>query len=223
MADRATIAAQARTVLGKKVKNLRAQGVLPANVYGKGLPSLAVQVDAREFLRIVRGAGVRSMFELNVEGESAPRYVLIRGLLRDAGTGTPIHADFYQVDLQRPIQTNVSIVLEGESPAVRDLAGTLLQMIDVVSVRCLPLQIPESIAVDLSQLKNFDITVTVADLVPPEGVEILTDPSVPIATVNPPRLRLQEEEEEGEEGEEGAEAEEGGEAPESEGDAEASE
>jgi hypothetical protein len=82
---------------------------------------------------------------------------------------------------------------------VHDLAGTLLQMVDIVSVQCLPLAIPESLDVDVSRLVNFEITLTVGDLIAPEGVEIMTDPSVPVATVTPPRLRL--EAEEGEEGE----------------------
>jgi large subunit ribosomal protein L25 len=199
MAERATLQAAPRTVLGKKVSSLRREGILPANVYGRGVPSLAVQLDNREFQRTVRAAGVRSMFELAVQGVPQPRYVLVRGLDRAGGTGDPIHVDFYQVDLRRPIQTNVPVRLAGESPAVHDLAGTLLQMVDIVSVQCLPLAIPESLDVDVSRLVNFEITLTVGDLIAPEGVEIMTDPSVPVATVTPPRLRL--EAEEGEEGE----------------------
>jgi large subunit ribosomal protein L25 len=205
MAERATIHAQPRTVLGKKVSRLRKEGILPANIFGRGLDSTAVQVDARDFVRTVRTAGVRSMFELQVAGEAAPRYVVIRSLARHGGTGGFIHADFYQVDLQRPIQTNVGLAFVGEAPAVRDLAGTLLTMIDFVSVRCLPLDIPESISVNLARLTGFDVTLTVGDLDAPAGVEILTDVSVPVATVTPPRLRLRDEE--GEEGGEAAEAE----------------
>jgi large subunit ribosomal protein L25 len=205
MADRATIHAQPRTVLGKKVKQLRNNGILPANIYGRGLESVAVQVDEREFLKTVRAAGVRTMFELNVEGEPEPRFVLVRRLDRHGGTGGLIHADFYQVDLNRPIQTNVSLAFHGEAPAVRDLAGTLLQMIDTLAVRCLPLKIPDSVPVDLSLLKSFDVTITVGDLDIPSDVEVLNDPSIPVVTVNPPRLRLRDaEEEEGVEGEEGA-------------------
>lgn len=195
MAERLTIKAQPRTVLGKKVKRLRADGILPANIYGRGLPSTAVQVDEREFVRAVKNVGVRSMLELAVEGEPEPRFVLVRRLDREGGTGGFIHADFYQVDLTRPIHTNVSLVLEGESPAVRDLNGTLLQMIDTVSVRCLPLSIPDSLPVDIAQIRDFDVTITVGDLPIPSDVEVLTDDSVPVATVNAPRIRLKTAEE----------------------------
>jgi large subunit ribosomal protein L25 len=88
----------------------------------------------------------------------------------------------------------------GEAPAVRDLAGTLLQSLEIVSVRCLPLDIPDAIEADVSILKRFDITMTVGDVKAPQGVEILNDPSIPVASVAPPRIRLDvgEEAEEGE-------------------------
>ena len=202
MADRAVIQASPRTVLGKKVKQLRRNGLLPANVYGRAIPSQALEIDAREFSRNIKATGLRSMFELNVAGEPAPRYVIIRGMTRKGGTGEPIHLDFFQVDPNRPIIANVPIHLVGESPAVRDLAGTLLHSLDVVSVRCLPLAIPTNLEVDIAPLKGFDVTLTVVDIVAPEGVEILTDPGIVIATVNPPRIRL----EPGEEPAEGDEA-----------------
>jgi large subunit ribosomal protein L25 len=212
MAQRATLQAERRTVLGKKVKQLRNQGLLPGNIYGRALESVAIQLDAKEFVHTVREAGIRSMFELSLQGESKPRFVIVRGLDRAGGTGSPLHVDLYQVDLRRPVQTNVPLVIEGDSAAVRDLAGTFLQSIDIVAVECLPMDIPSNIVVDISVLDSFDKTITVGDLVAPEGVSILTDPSVSVATVAPPRIRAEEEEGEELEGE-AAEGEEG-EAPE---------
>jgi large subunit ribosomal protein L25 len=190
MADRAVLAATKRTVLGKQVSQLRRKGILPANVYGRGIESIAIELDAREFSRSIKTSGIRSMFEVKIDGESATRPVVLRGLARVGGTGDPMHVDFYQVDPTRPIQASVPIRFIGESPAVRDLAGTLLPSLEVVAVRCLPLAIPDGIEADLSALKNFEISLVVGDLVAPEGVEILTDPSVVIVTVNPPRIRL---------------------------------
>ncbi|GMV84304.1 MAG: 50S ribosomal protein L25 [Dehalococcoidia bacterium] len=189
MAERVTIQAAPRAVLGKKVRHLRRQGRLPANVYGRGIESRAIEIDAREFSRTIRSAGLRAMIELKVDGEKDPRYVILRGMDRAGGTGDPIHVDFFQVDPNVPIQANVPLRLVGEAPAVRDLAGTLLPGLDVVSVRCLPLAIPDSIPVDLSGLKSFDVSLTVGDIAPVDGVEILTDPSIVVATVNPPRIR----------------------------------
>ncbi len=190
MAERLTIAAQTRSVIGKKVAVLRRQGRLPANVYGKGLESLAVDLDAREFGRTIKSTSARSLFDLKIEGEAAARPVVLRGISRKGGTGEPIHIDFYQVDTKKPIHATVNLRLTGEAPAVRDLAGTLIHNLESVNVRCFPLAIPEIIEVDAGKLVNFDVSITVGDLQAPEGVEILNDPSIVIATVVAPRLRL---------------------------------
>ena len=183
-----TIQAVHRNVLGKKVKRLREEGVLPANIYGRGLPSIAIQIDSRDFRKVVLSVGIRSMFQLLVEGESDPRHVLVRQLARSGGTGDPIHVDFYQVDLDRPIQTTVAINLVGIAPAVSDLAGTLLQHLETVQVRCLPLNIPSSFEVDVSSLNTFEDSIKITDVNFPEGVEILISEDTSIAGVQPPRV-----------------------------------
>ena len=183
-----TIQAVHRNVLGKKVKRLREEGVLPANIYGRGLPSIAIQIDSRDFRKVVLSVGIRSMFQLLVEGESDPRHVLVRQLARSGGTGDPIHVDFYQVDLDRPIQTTVAINLVGIAPAVSDLAGTLLQHLETVQVRCLPLDIPDSFEVDVSSLNTFEDSIKITDVNFPEGVEILISEDTSIAGVQPPRV-----------------------------------
>jgi large subunit ribosomal protein L25 len=190
MAERLTLAAEPRSIVGKKVKQLRRAGKLPANVFGKGLESLAVELDAREFGRAIKTAGSRSLYDLNVAGEPAPRPVVLRGISRQGGTGDPIHIDFYQVDPTKPIHATVQLHFVGQAPAVNDLAGTLVQSLETVNVRCYPLAIPDSIEVDLGKLVNFDVSLTVADLAVPEDVEILTDPSVFIVSVAPPRIRV---------------------------------
>ena len=225
MPDRVTLSATNRTVLGKKVRRLRREGVLPANVYGRGVDSTAIQLDGRDFRRAIRQAGIRSMFELAIEGEPESRHVLVRGLDREGGTGDPIHVDFYQVDLNNPIQTTIAIRLIGVAPAVTDLGGTLLQNLETVAIRCLPLDIPEAIELDVSALESFELSLNVGDLNVPVGVEVLVASDIGVATVDAPRLLIEGEEEEGEEleGEEGEllEGEEGAESPAEGADAEA--
>lgn len=199
MAERTTIAAEPRTILGKRVKQLRRQGRLPANVFGRGLESTAIDVDAREFSRSVKQSGWRHMFELKINGEGTARYVIIRGVMRAGGTGDPIHIDFFQVDPNKPIQANVPVRIVGESPAVKDLAGTLVQSLDIVSIRSLPLAIPDGIEADAGIIKGFDVTLTVSDIEVPEGVEILTDPAVVVASVTPPRIRTDQQQQQAEE------------------------
>lgn len=203
VAERRTLSATPRTVLGKKVRRLRREGLLPANVYGRGVESTAIQLESRAFRRVIRQAGVRSMFELAIEGEGAPRHVLVRGLDREGGTGDPIHVDFYQVDLERPIQTTVAIRLTGVAPAVADLGGTLLQNLETIAIRCLPLDIPDAVELDVSALADFETSLTVSDLRVPERVEVLSAPDIGIATVDAPRLQIEGAPEEGEEAAEG--------------------
>ncbi|MCA9829511.1 MAG: 50S ribosomal protein L25 [Dehalococcoidia bacterium] len=190
MADRVSIPARRREVIGKKVRHIRREGRLPANIFGKGLESVAIELDAHGFAEILKHSGARPLFDLALDGESSARPVVIRSIARQGGTGPVHHVDFYQVDTRRPIVTSVPLLIVGESPAVRDLAGTLVTQIDTVSVRCLPLAIPDVIEADVSKVVSFDVTLTVGDLVVPEGVEIVTDASVPVATALAPRLRL---------------------------------
>jgi large subunit ribosomal protein L25 len=194
MAERIALAARPRSVLGKGVRHLRREGILPANVYGKGVESRALELDAREIQRVLKAHGSRSLFDLSIEGESSARPVLIRSLSRQGGMGDVHHIDFYQVDPRRPITTSVVLNFVGEAPAVKDLAGTLVITSETVNVRCLPLAIPDGIEADISKIVGFDVSLTVGDLTAPEGVEILTDPAVTLATVMAPRLRAAEEE-----------------------------
>jgi large subunit ribosomal protein L25 len=188
MADRVVIEAAPRSVLGKKVKILRREGRLPANIFGRGVASTAVEVNAKEFGHTIKSTGLRHMYELRVAGEKSARYVIIRGLSRKGGTGDPIHVDFLQVDPERPITANVPLKVVGEAPAVKDLAGTLHQFVDTVSIRCKPLAIPEAIEADAGVLKSFTSTITIGSIKPPAGIELLSDPSQVVAAVEPPRL-----------------------------------
>ncbi|MFN0096222.1 MAG: 50S ribosomal protein L25 [Dehalococcoidia bacterium] len=187
MADRIQVAAAPRTVLGKQVRQLRREGKLPANVFGRGIDSVAIELDARDFQRTIRGSAIRTMMDLQIEGEAAARPVVIRSISREGGTGPATHVDFYQVDPQRPISATLPLKLIGEAPAVRDLAGVLVQVLEQVHVKCLPLTMPEYIEVDLSSLVSFAAGLPVGKLVPPPDVEILTDASAVVVSVAPPR------------------------------------
>ena len=97
---------------------LRREGILPANVYGRGLDSVAVQLPRREAETILAANGLNSLIEIAVEGESEQRPVVIRKVQRHALSREILHIDFYQVDLTRPIQAQVPVTLVGEAPAI---------------------------------------------------------------------------------------------------------
>lgn len=189
------LTARPRQVLGKRVKRLRAQGVLPGNIYGHRVDSLAVETPAADLLRVARAAGRTSIIHLQVEGESEPRNVLLRRLQRDPLTGKPLHVDFYQVSLTEKMRVDVPVVLVGTSPAVDSLGGVLVQQIDTVTIEALPTDIPRHLEVDVSGLTELESSFHVRDLAVDSRIHIITEPDAVLARVSPPRLAVGAEEE----------------------------
>ena len=105
-----TYAAEPRTTLGKHVARLRREGVLPANVFGRGLESVAVQINVRISRELLRSHGTNTLVSLQIAGEDVPRPVVVRNVGRHPVTHIPLHLDFYQVDLSRPITGPVPVV-----------------------------------------------------------------------------------------------------------------
>ena len=124
---RPKLTANKRTVTGRKVKNLRREGILPANIYGKKIKSLAVQLTVKAFLPVLKEVGETSLLELKVEGEEKTRPVLIHAVQFHPLSGDPLHVDFYEVDLKEKVTTKVPVELIGESPAVKEKIGILIQ------------------------------------------------------------------------------------------------
>lgn len=179
-----TYAAEPRMLLGKAVSRLRREGVLPANIYGRGVESTAVQIAARDVRTLLQAHGLNTLVNLQVSGEGQPRSVVVRKVQRHPVSKQLEHVDFYQVDLARAIQGPVPVVLVGEAPAVHTYRALLLQSVDTVVVEALPAQMPSSIEVSVAGMRAPDATVTVGDLQPPPGVTIVTSPDVVIAAVS---------------------------------------
>jgi large subunit ribosomal protein L25 len=208
--DKQILNIEKRKVLGRGVRFLRRQGIVPANIYGKKIKSLAVQLTAKSFLPVFKEVGETSLLELKVEGEEKTRPVLIHAVQFHPLSGDPIHADFYEVDLKEKVTTKVPVELVGESPAIKDKIGILIQPLSEVEVEALPADLPEKIEVDISGLKAIDDVVLVESLKTGEGIKVLTEAHEVLAKID--ALAKEEEivapvAEEGAETEEGAEAE----------------
>ncbi len=173
--------AEARTVLGKKVKKLRREGLLPTNVYGKGLTSKALQVKLSDFQVIFKQVGETGLVELKVDAQTHP--VLIKNLQMDYATETPLHADFYEVNLKEKVKAMVPVELVGQAKAVTEKLGVLLQTISEIEIEALPDRIPENIKVNVEPLAKLGDGITVGDLKAEEGVTILTDAGITIAKI----------------------------------------
>ncbi len=182
-----TYVVEPRAILGKRVARLRRVGILPANVFGRGIESVAVQIDARAARDLLRSHGANTLISLDITGEASPRPVVVRDIGRDPVTRIPLHIDFYQVDLSRRITGPVPIVLIGESPAVKVLGGVLLVGTGAVQIEALPAEMPSSLEVSIEGLVEFDEEVTVGDLDLPAGVVVLNDVDQALARIARPR------------------------------------
>ncbi len=166
---------QKREVLGKKVKSLRREGLVPAVLYGHETESLPLKVEERELDRILAQAGEHRLIALKIGRSRKSQMVLTRDVQWDVITRRPIHVDFYAVVMTEKITTEVPLALVGEAPAMIQEGIMLLQSLDEVEVECLPGDLPEAIEVDLSGLEEIDQAIYVKDLQVPPVVEILTD------------------------------------------------
>ena len=184
--EKTKLAVEKRKITGRKVKLLRRDGFLPANIYGKKVKSLAVQLATKTFLPVFKEAGETGLVELKVTGEENVRPVLIHHVHFHSVSGDPLHADFYQVDLKEKVTTKVPVELIGEAPAVKEKIGILIQPLNEVEVEALPADLPEKIEVNISDLKAVNDVVTVDKVKVPSGVKILTDQKEVLVKIEPP-------------------------------------
>ena len=177
-----------RAVLGKKVKSLRREGVIPAHLYGHGIDSLALQAPATVVSTLLRTAERNQIIDLKISGESQTRSVMLRGVHRNPVTDDLLHIDFFQISLTEKLSANVPLHIVGEAPAVQVFGGILLHQIDHVSVEALPADLPGHIDVDVSGLDQLEAALFVRDITLPPNVDMLSDPYQVIAKVAPPRV-----------------------------------
>jgi large subunit ribosomal protein L25 len=179
-----TYAAEPRTTLGKSVARLRREGVLPANIYGRGVESTAVQIATRDAAALLRVHGANTLVNLQVAGESAPRSVVVRGTQRHPVNQALQHVDFYQVDVNRNMQAHVPVVVTGEAPAVAMYKGVVIHGLDNVLVEGLPGQMPTHFEISVDGLTELESEVKVSDLQLPAGVTVLTSGDIMLARVS---------------------------------------
>jgi large subunit ribosomal protein L25 len=179
-----SLSAKIRKDLGKKVKNLRKKGILPAVLYGPKIKPQSLEINLKEFEKIYQEAGESSLISLEIDIKKWP--VLIHRVQCDSLTEKPIHVDFYHPSLKEEIEARVPLIFEGEAPAVKELGGTLVKNISEIEVKAIPTELPKEIKVDVSGLKTFGAHILVKDLVVPKGVKILRNPDEILAFVAPP-------------------------------------
>ncbi|MEA2544820.1 MAG: large subunit ribosomal protein, partial [Chloroflexota bacterium] len=204
------------------VAGLRREGRLPAVVYGHGISSENLSLDAHDFELLRRKAGQNALIDLSVHGKPA-RPVLVHGVQVHPVHRRPLHVDLFLVRMTEELIVDVPLVATGTSLAIENLNGTLLHPIESVRIRALPDHLPQSIEYSIEGLVDFDAVVKVADLTIPGDVTLLTDPEEIVAKVLQSRLQVEVEAEKAEEAEAAEAAAEGAEPAEGAAEAEAGE
>ena len=157
------LTAKSRKTLGRKVKKLRREGLLPANLYGKKIKSLALELPAAEFLKVYKQEGETGLIDLKINSQTHP--VLVHNLQIHPVTDEPLHVDFRQVSLTEKTTADVPIEIRGDAPAVEQKKGILIQPLNEIEVEALPADLPDQILVDVSKLDEVGQSISVADLV----------------------------------------------------------
>jgi large subunit ribosomal protein L25 len=175
-----------RKETGKALAKLRANGFIPATRYGHNKTPMNLSVQYIDFSKLYKAAGESTLVELSCAGQQSVN-TLIHDVQVDPLSGRFTHIDFYQVNMDEEIETDVALEFVGEAPAVKALGGVLIRNLDEVKVKCLPKNLPHSLVVDLALLTDFDSQVKVADIVLPSGVAMLDALDAIVATVMRPR------------------------------------
>ncbi len=177
-------------VSSKQLNRARKEGKVPAVMYGHGALPQMFWVDFLAFGKLYALSGESSIITLAPEkGKSAS--VIVQDLAHDAMTSRISHIDFFEVSMDQELEARIPLEFVGESPAVREMGGILIKTLEEILVSCLPKDLPHSIAIDLSLLKDFSTHIQVKDLSIPKGVKVLAEESTTVALVEAPRTEAQ--------------------------------
>jgi len=179
------ISAEERTVLGRKVRQLRRQGLTPATVYGHGFEPVSIQMKSLEIEKLFEQVGESGLVEMLLGAKKIP--VLFKNPQYHPVNDNLIHLDCHHVNLKEKITATVPIEFIGESDAVKT-GNVMVEVNNEIEVECLPTDLPESIQVDISKLVEVNSQITVADLIiDREKVVVKTNEDQVIVLIEAPR------------------------------------
>ncbi len=183
------VPAESRSETGKNAnRRLRSRGMIPGVVYAEGKDAVAVAVSPRELGTILKSAaGENTLFDLELGGSR--RKVILKEFQREPLRGKILHADFYEVALDKAIEVKVHVELEGVPVGVKLQGGLVDFVTRELEVECLPADIPEKITVDISHLE-LNKHLRVSDLKVGDKVKVLADPDIVIAHVVLPKAEV---------------------------------
>jgi len=188
--DKIALTLEARTVEGKAVKHLRKAGIVPAVVHDHGKASVLVQGDVGAITKVFKQAGKHHPIELSAAGTNYT--AMIKAIEFEPRKQALNHVVFNAVSANEKVETEVPlhpVFAEGNEASPAERAGLLvLPHLTVVMVEAISSKLPDFLEYDAEKLVEVGDNVTVGDLVAPAGVEIITDPTQVIVTVNDPTV-----------------------------------
>ena len=172
-----------REMLGKEVRFLRRQGIMPVHLFGHGVESLALQCDATSLQHTLSRAGQTRLINIKIHGEKKPRPVVVRGVHREPVRGGLLHVDFFQVSMKERVKIDVPLILVGEAPILKSREHMIVQELNTLAVECLPASIPGSLELDVSSLSEPDQVLRVKDIEVTEDVAVQDDAELVVVRV----------------------------------------
>ncbi len=184
--------ADKREIFGKQLKAPRKEGQLPVVIYGAKAKNQSLFVDAKNFKKILKQAGESSVVTLETDGGNFE--ALIHDVAYHPVSGEPLHADFYAVEANKPVQVAVALTLTGVAPAIKELGANLVQVLHEVEVEALPRHLPHELTLDVSGLNTLESRLTVADIKLPPDVTLVTSAEEVAVLINLGGEEVKEEE-----------------------------
>lgn len=172
MGDKIVLKLADRAVHGKKVAKLRAEGIIPVVVYGAGMEPYSAQATVQEIEKVVKAAGKHAPVHLTLGDKK--KIAMVKELGLDPSKNRINHVAFHAVKQNKPIEAEVPVRLVGEGESEAEKAGLIiLQNIDSLEVKALPLEMPDALEIDIRHLKEAGERVLVGDIKLPENVELV--------------------------------------------------
>ena len=183
--EKVVLKATKREVLGRKVGALRRAGKLPAVLYGHGIKSTPVMLDAHEAALKLSQLTSSSLMMIDLDGKEYP--ALVREKQRDYLKNRLLHVDFQVISMTEKITTKVGIELTGTAPAVKAFSVVIVTVLNELEIECMPQDLPERVVIDISGLAEVGAAIHVRDIVISDRVKILDDPDETIIVASATR------------------------------------
>ena len=183
--EKVVLKATKREVLGRKVGALRRAGKLPAVLYGHGIESTPVTLEAHEAALKLSHVTSSSLMMIDLDGKEYP--ALVREKQRDYLKNRLLHVDFQVISMTEKVTTKVGIELTGTAPAVKEFSAVIVTVLNELEVECMPQDLPERVVIDISGLTEVGAGIHVRDVVISDQVKILDDPAETIVVASATR------------------------------------